>query len=53
MSVGVKRRCPEEAVRTSIVGVTTVPAEIARHYNRKREAAESSGRNEAKNLERG
>ena len=52
-SVGEKCRGPEAAVRTSNEESTTAPGEIARHHNRKRKAAESSGRKSAKNLERG
>ena len=37
------------AVRTSIVETTTAPVENARHHNRKRKAAESSGRKSARN----
>ena len=47
ISICVVGRCPEEAVRTSSAEITTAPDEIARHHNRKREAAESSGRKSA------
>ena len=35
------------AVRTSTAETTIDPVEIARHHNRKRKAAESSGRKDA------
>ena len=41
-------RRPEVAARTSNDEITTAPVEKARHHNRKREAAESSGRKGAR-----
>ena len=50
MGVGVRHRRPEVAARTPIAETTIDPDEIARHHNRKRKAAESSGRKDAKTL---
>ena len=51
MCVATERRHPETTVCAPIVEIAASPVEISRHHNRKREAAESSGRKVAKKME--